>query len=120
MLFLQAVATRSPEPLPEYKPDNPIICRSPLLRSKSKGKRACSLSFSTEYDLVPEEWGGSTICVPISAKFNQNIDELLEMVTLVADMKELKANPNRRAKGTVIEAKLDKGRGPVATVLVRQ
>ncbi len=73
----------------------------------------------TEYDLVPEEWGGSTICVPISAKFNHNIDELLEMVTLVADMKELKANPNRRAKGTVIEARLDKGRGPVATVLVQ-
>ncbi len=73
----------------------------------------------TEYDLVPEEWGGSTICVPISAKFNQNIDELLEMVTLVADMKELKANPNRKAKGTVIEARLDKGRGPVATVLVQ-
>ncbi len=73
----------------------------------------------TEYELVPEEWGGSTICVPISAKFNQNIEELLEMVTLVADMKELKANPNRRAKGTVVEARLDKGRGPVATVLVQ-
>ncbi len=73
----------------------------------------------TEYELVPEEWGGSTICVPISAKFNQNIDELLEMVTLVADMKELKANPNRHAKGTVIEARLDQGRGPVATVLVQ-
>ena len=72
-----------------------------------------------EYELVPEEWGGDTICVPISAKFNQNIDELLEMVTLVADMKELKANPNRNAKGTVIEAQLDKGRGPVATVLVQ-
>ncbi len=72
-----------------------------------------------EYELVPEEWGGDTICVNISAKFNQNIDELLEMVTLVADMKELKANPNRRAKGTVIEAQLDKGRGPVATVLVQ-
>ena len=72
-----------------------------------------------EYELVPEEWGGDTICVPISAKFNQNIDELLEMVTLVADMKELKANPNRKAKGTVIEAQLDKGRGPVATVLVQ-
>ena len=72
-----------------------------------------------EYELVPEEWGGDTICVPISAKFNQNIDELLEMVTLVADMKDLKANPNRRAKGTVIEAQLDKGRGPVATVLVQ-
>lgn len=73
----------------------------------------------TEYGLVPEEWGGDTICVPISAKFNQNIDELLEMVLLVADMKELKANPNRKAKGTVIEARLDKGRGPVATVLVQ-
>jgi len=73
----------------------------------------------TEYDLVPEEWGGNTICVPISAKFNQNIDDLLEMVILVSDMKELKANPNRRAKGTVIEARLDKGRGPVATVLVQ-
>ena len=72
-----------------------------------------------EYELVPEEWGGDTICVNISAKFNQNIDELLEMVTLVADMKDLKANPNRKAKGTVIEAQLDKGRGPVATVLVQ-
>ncbi len=74
----------------------------------------------TEYELIPEEWGGDTICVPISAKFNQNIDELLEMVTLVAEMKELKANPDRNAKGTVIEAKLDKGRGPVATVLVEK
>lgn len=73
----------------------------------------------TEYDLVPEEWGGDTICVPISAKFNKNIDELLEMVTLVADMKELKANPDRMGKGTVVEAQLDKGRGPVATVLVQ-
>lgn len=73
----------------------------------------------TEYDLVPEDWGGDTICVPISAKFNQNIDELLEMVILVSEMKELKANPNRHAKGTVIEAQLDKGRGPVATVLVQ-
>ena len=73
----------------------------------------------TEYGLVPEEWGGDTICVPISAKFNQNIDELLEMVLLVSDMKELKANPNRNAKGTVIEARLDKGRGPVATMLVQ-
>ncbi len=72
-----------------------------------------------EYELVPEEWGGDTICVPISAKFNQNIDELLEMVILVSEMKELKANPNRNAKGTVIEAQLDKGRGPVATVLVQ-
>ena len=73
----------------------------------------------TEHDLVPEEWGGDTICVPISAKFNKNIDELLEMVTLVADMKELKANPDRMGKGTVVEAQLDKGRGPVATVLVQ-
>ncbi len=73
----------------------------------------------TEYGLVCEEWGGDTICVPISAKFRQNIDELLEMVLLVADMKELKANPDKRAKGTVIEARLDKGRGPVATVLVQ-
>ena len=73
----------------------------------------------TEYGLVPEEWGGDTICVPVSAKQRQNIDTLLEMVILVAEMKELKANPNRMAKGTVIEAKLDKGRGPVATVLVQ-
>ncbi len=73
----------------------------------------------TEHGLVPEEWGGDTICVPISALRGDNIDTLLEMVLLVADMKELKANPNRMAKGTVIEAKLDKGRGPVATVLVQ-
>ena len=73
----------------------------------------------TEHGLVPEEWGGDTICVEVSAKQNINIDGLLEMVTLVAEMKELKANPNRPAKGTVIEAKLDKGRGPVATVLVQ-
>lgn len=74
----------------------------------------------TEYELVPEEWGGDTIFVPISAKLNQNIDTLLEMVLLVADMKELKANPNKQAKGTVIEAKLDKNRGPIATVLVQR
>ena len=73
----------------------------------------------TEHGLVPEDWGGDTICVEISAKHRQNIEELLEMVILVADMKELKANPNRRAKGTVIEAKLDKGRGPVASILVQ-
>lgn len=73
----------------------------------------------TEYELVPEEWGGNTPCIPVSAKTNAGIDELLEMVTLVADMKELKANPNRSGKGIVIEAKLDKGRGPVATVLVQ-
>lgn len=73
----------------------------------------------TQYELVPEEWGGDTICVPVSALTKKGIPELLEMVLLVADMKELKANPNRRAKGIVIEAKLDKGRGPVATVLVQ-
>ena len=73
-----------------------------------------------EYDLVPEEWGGDTIYVPISAKKKQNIDTLLEMVLLVADMKELKANPNKQAKGVVIEAKLDKAKGPVATMLVQR
>lgn len=72
-----------------------------------------------EYGLVPEEWGGETICVEVSAKKNQNITQLLEMVLLVAEMKELKANPDRRAKGTVIESQLDKGRGSVATVLVQ-
>ena len=72
-----------------------------------------------EYDLVPEEWGGDTVCVEVSAKQKINIDGLLEMVLLVADMQELKANPNRAAIGTVIEAKVDKGRGPVATVLVQ-
>ena len=73
----------------------------------------------TKYDLVPEEWGGDVICVPVSALTGQGIDDLLESVLLVADVKELKANPNRRAKGIVIEAKLDRGRGPVATVLVQ-
>ena len=73
----------------------------------------------TEHGLVPEDWGGDTICVEISAKHRQNIEELLEMVILVADMRELKANPNRKAKGTVIEAQLDKGRGPVASILVQ-
>lgn len=73
----------------------------------------------TEYDLIPEDWGGDTICVEVSAKKKQNIEGLLEMVLLVAEMRDLKANPNRKAKGTVIEAKLDKGRGPVATVLVQ-
>lgn len=74
----------------------------------------------TKYDLVAEEWGGDTIFVPISAKQRTNIDTLLEMVLLVADMKELKANPNKQAKGAVIEAKLDKSRGPVATMLVQR
>ncbi len=73
----------------------------------------------TKYGLVPEEWGGDVICVPVSALTRQGIDDLLESVLLVADVKELKANPNRRAKGIVIEAKLDRGRGPVATVLVQ-
>ena len=73
-----------------------------------------------EYDLVSEEWGGDTIFVPISAKKRINIDNLLEMVLLVADMKELKANPKKQAKGTVIEAKLDKAKGPVATMLVQR
>ena len=73
----------------------------------------------TEHDLLVEEWGGDTICVPVSAKKKEGIDNLLEMVLLVSDMKELKANPNRRAKGTVIESRLDKGKGSVATVLVQ-
>ncbi len=73
----------------------------------------------TKYDLVPEEWGGDVICVPVSALTRQGIDDLLENVLLVAEVKELKANPKRRAKGIIIEAKLDKGRGPVATVLVQ-
>ena len=73
----------------------------------------------TQYELVPEEWGGDVMCVPVSALTGQGIDELLESVLLVAEVKELKANPNRRAKGIIIEAKLDKGRGPVATVLVQ-
>ena len=73
----------------------------------------------TEYGLVPEDWGGETICCKISAKKNIGIENLLEMVTLTAEMEELKANPNRAAQGTVIEARLDKGRGPVATLLVQ-
>ena len=73
----------------------------------------------TEYELVPEEWGGDTICVPVSAKTHMNIDKLLESILLVAEMQELKANPNRAARGVVIEARLDKGRGPVATLLVQ-
>ena len=73
----------------------------------------------TKYDLIPEEWGGDTIIVPISAKTGMGLDDLLEMVILTAEVQELKANPNRRAKGTVIEARLDKNRGPVATLLVQ-
>ena len=73
----------------------------------------------TEYELIPEEWGGDTPIVPVSAKAKTGIDDLLEMVLLVADMKELKANPDRAGKGIVIEARLDKGRGPIATILVQ-
>lgn len=74
----------------------------------------------TEYGLVAEEWGGDTICLPVSAVRKEGIEELLEMILLVADMQELKANPNRPAVGTIIEAQLDRGRGPVATVLVQK
>ena len=73
----------------------------------------------TEYGLVPEEWGGDTICVPVSAKTHEGIDKLLEAILLVAEMKELRANPNRAAKGVVIEARLHKGKGPIATLLVQ-
>ena len=73
----------------------------------------------THHDLIPEEWGGDTVIVPISAKTGQGLDDLLEMVILTAEVQELKANPNRRAKGTVIEARLDKTRGPIATLLVQ-
>ncbi len=73
----------------------------------------------TQYDLVPEEWGGDVICVPVSALTGKGIDDLLENVQMVAELKNLRANPARRAKGIVIEARLDKGRGPVATVLVQ-
>ncbi|MGE4549609.1 MAG: translation initiation factor IF-2 [Intestinibacillus sp.] len=73
----------------------------------------------TEYGLVPEEWGGDTIVCKISAKYGQGLENLLEMVLLTAEVQDLKANPNRQAKGTVIEAKLDRGRGPVATVLIQ-
>ena len=74
----------------------------------------------TEHGLVPEEWGGDVICVPVSAKKRTGIDELLEMIALQADIMELKANPNKPARGTVIEARVDRGRGPVATVLVQE
>ena len=73
----------------------------------------------TEHSLVPEEWGGDVICVPVSAKTGMGIDKVLENILLVAEMMELKANPDRKAKGVVIEARLDKGRGPVATLLVQ-
>ena len=72
-----------------------------------------------EYGLVAEDWGGQTICVPVSAVTKEGLDSLLEMIILVAEMKELKANPNKHARGAIVEAQLDKGRGPVATVLVQ-
>lgn len=74
----------------------------------------------TEYELIPEDWGGSTVVVPVSAKTREGIDDLMEMILLTAEVLELKANPNRRARGLVLEAKLDKGRGSVATVLVQK
>ena len=74
----------------------------------------------TKYDLVPEEWGGDVICVPVSAKTGMGMDDLLESVLLVAEVKDLRANPNRRAGGLIIESRLDKGRGPVATVLIQK
>lgn len=74
----------------------------------------------TEYELIPEDWGGSTIFVPVSAHTKEGIDDLLEMILLTAEVHELKANPNRKARGIVIEAELDKGRGPVATILVQK
>lgn len=74
----------------------------------------------TEYGLISEDWGGDTICVPVSAKSKEGIDNLLEMILLVSEMQELKADPDRAAKGTIVEAQLDKGRGPVATVLVQK
>ena len=73
----------------------------------------------TEYELVAEDWGGSTVFVPVSAKTGEGIQQLLEMILLTAEVMELKANPNRMARGIVLEAQLDKGRGPVATVLVQ-
>ena len=74
----------------------------------------------SEYELIPEDWGGTTICVPVSAHTKEGIQDLLEMILLTAEVKELKANPNRKARGLVIEAELDKGKGPVATVLVQK
>ena len=74
----------------------------------------------TEYELVAEDWGGSTVFVPVSAKTGEGIQQLLEMILLTAEVMELKANPNRMARGIVLEAQLDKGRGPVASVLVQK
>jgi translation initiation factor IF-2 len=83
------------------------ISTRPSARSRTTGSR-------------PEDWGGDTIVVPVSAKTKQNLDQLLDMIGLQADVMELKANPDARARGTIIEAKLDRGRGPVATVLVQE
>ena len=74
----------------------------------------------TEYELIPEDWGGSTIFVPVSAKTGEGLEDLMEMIALTAEVMELKANPNRRARGLVLEAKLDKGRGSVANILVQK
>ena len=74
----------------------------------------------SEYELIPEDWGGSTVFVPVSAKNNEGIDDLLEMILLTSEVLELKANPNRKARGLVIEAELDKGKRPVATILVQK
>ena len=86
---------------------------------KPEANPECIKEQLTKYELVPEEWGGETIICPVSAKTGEGIDNLLEMVNLTAEMQELKANPNRSAHGAVIEARLDKGRGPVATLLVQ-
>ena len=74
----------------------------------------------SEYGLIPEDWGGSTIFVPVSAKTHEGLDNLLEMILLTAEVMELKANPDRKARGLVLEAKLDKGKGPVANILVQK
>ena len=74
----------------------------------------------SEYELIPEDWGGSTVFVPVSANTGEGIENLLEMILLTAEVHELKANPNRKARGLVIEAELDKGKGPVATILVQK
>ena len=74
----------------------------------------------SEYELIPEDWGGTPPFVPVSAQTGEGIDDLLEMILLTAEVSELKANPNRAARGLVIEAQLDKGKGPVATILVQK
>ena len=93
--------------------------KSRVMQDFETGSEPDVLFYFNGADLIPEEWGGETVICPISAKTGQGIDELLEMVLLTAEVLELKANPNRRAKGTVIEARLDKTRGPIATLLVQ-